>query len=310
MGEPLGIGPELILRTLNREDLPSDVEVSIFGSRTWFTHIAHRMDIPLPWEQLDRSISFVEVSEELEKSTFSTTADRAQMVIASLDRGIQSCLDRHHDALVTAPLDKSVIRNLLPNFQGHTGYLQEKVGCSNTVMLMDNREIRVAMVTDHIPLLEVSSAVTQERLESTILTTAKHFQKHFGVEHPRIAVAALNPHAGEISDHPEENTVFFPVIEKLSKKGLRVEGPFPADTLFALARKGTWDVIISPYHDQGLVAVKYPGLEHVVNITLGLPFLRTSPGHGVAYDRVGNQNLELRSFQRALNIAITGRLNS
>ncbi len=176
------------------------------------------------------------------------------------------------------------------------------------MMMLDNTELRVALVTHHIALRQVSHAVTFAAVEETIRVAVRGLQRLFGLDTVRVAVAGLNPHAGELTPESEERQVLEPVLSKLKAEGFHVEGPYAADTLFARARGHKWDLLVSPYHDQGLVAAKYPGLEKVVNVTLGLPFLRTSPGHGVAYDLVGKRSADIRSFERALRIAMTGRL--
>lgn len=312
LGDPCGVGPELALKILATEKLPSEVTVTLFGSPNLLENKARSLDMPLFWQDPDHPVAVVGCGPDPEDGVFPREDEplRAESVLAALDHAIDACRRGECQALVTGPLDKSVVRTLLPEFQGHTGYLQARAQSPQTVMLMDNREIRVALVTDHIPLAEVPETLTPKLLESVILATAQGFTRHFGVAKPRLALAALNPHGGETSSRPEEKTVFLPVLKKLARKGLSVDGPYAGDTLFSLARSGKWDAVISPYHDQGLVAVKYNGFEHVVNITLGLPFLRTSPGHGVAYDQVGKTSLDVRSFRRAFNIAITGRLDT
>jgi 4-hydroxythreonine-4-phosphate dehydrogenase len=232
---------------------------------------------------------------------------RAEAVLATLDEACKDAKEGRISSLVTAPIDKSVVRTLLPAFTGHTEYLAEKAGVPRTLMLMDNGEIRVVLLTTHIPLRDVPRTITAGNFEEAIRIATRSFSEFFGIPNPRFALAALNPHAGETTEGAEEETIFKPVIRRLWEEGCQIEGPFPADSLFAKARDGRWDAIVSPYHDQGLVAVKYAGLDKVVNLTLGLPYLRVSPGHGVAYDLVGKGSADTRSFERALRIAATGR---
>jgi 4-hydroxythreonine-4-phosphate dehydrogenase len=228
---------------------------------------------------------------------------RAEAVLAALENATEDCRSEKITALITAPIDKSILRVLRPDFTGHTEYLAERAGHVRTVMMLDNTELRVALVTNHVALRDVSRSITQEILEETIRVSASGLRSYFGIERPRIAVAGLNPHAGEITKDAEEERIFQPVIKKLAADGWSVQGPFPGDSLFPKARNGKWDLLIAPYHDQGLIAAKYPGLDKVVNITLGLPYLRISPGHGVAYDIAGLNQADTRSFERALLIA-------
>jgi 4-hydroxythreonine-4-phosphate dehydrogenase len=175
-------------------------------------------------------------------------------------------------------------------------------------MLMDNGEMTILLLTGHIPLRDIAATLTQELVESSIRLALSDLKSRFELKKPRIAVAGLNPHAGEIVTNSEESAVFTPVLDRLRGEGIDIEGPFAADSLFPMARGGRWDLIVSGYHDQGLIAAKYPGLDKVVNITLGLPYTRVSPGHGTAYDIAGLGRADPRSFERALKIAFSGRI--
>ena len=316
MGEPCGIGPEIVIRSLAK-GIPHEVPMVIYGSPLLLEKAARDCGFRPFWnvsstlETNDLIVVFPVGPNPLE-GRFPTgeTSLRAQATLCALDRASEDALSGRLSALITGPIDKTLVRTVLPEFTGHTEYLAQKAAGVSTVMMLDNTEIRVVLVTNHISLKEVSRSITRERLENVIRISAASLQKMFGIEQPRIALTGLNPHAGELVEGAEESEIFRPVVEKLSSQGWKIEGPFAADSFFALARYGGWDFIVSPYHDQGLVAAKYPGLDKVVNITLGLPYLRVSPGHGVAYDKVGQKRADARSFERALRIASTRSLVS
>ncbi|HLG20396.1 MAG TPA: 4-hydroxythreonine-4-phosphate dehydrogenase PdxA [Bdellovibrionota bacterium] len=314
LGEPAGIGPELVVRTLGKNVWP-DVSFSVYGSPALLESTARALHIDPFWNVSNNppqngGITLIPTGPDFSEARNDERSKplRAEAVLAMLDRAFDDCLNGLLSALVTAPVDKSVVRCVRPDFTGHTEYLAERAGGVHPVMMMDNSEIRVVLVTNHLALRDVSKTVTSELLEKTIRVTVTSLRNMFGIEKPKVAVAGLNPHAGEIVTDSEEESIFKPVIQKLRSDGWAIEGPFSADTLFPLARNGRWDVILSPYHDQALVAAKYPGLDKVVNITLGLPILRVSPGHGVAYDLAGRDEADVRSFERALRIASAKRL--
>lgn len=298
LGDPCGIGPEVVVKGLARYNF-RDQKIKIYGSPLLLRSLP-----PCP------EIEVVAVGPNPQNGfTIEDRSMRARAVLETLDRAISDAMEAKIHAIVTAPIDKAVVRTLLPDFTGHTEYLAQKTGVARTVMLLDNTEIRVIPVTQHIPLRDVARLATTKEFEETLEVAVKSLREWFGIRNPRIAVAGINPHAGEIVENSEEDQVIRPLIRKLQGLGWRIEGPFAADSLFPLARKGGWDLLVSPYHDQGLIAAKYPGLDKVVNITLGLPFLRISPGHGTAYDIAGKGLADSRSFERALKIAMEGQLS-
>ncbi|MFH1263826.1 MAG: 4-hydroxythreonine-4-phosphate dehydrogenase PdxA [Pseudomonadota bacterium] len=300
LGEPCGIGPELVARTVTTF-ATTDLRPVVYGSPRLLNRVARDLGIDLS------RILFRPAGPDLERFDPEDRSSRAESVISSLDAVSRDAQSGELAAVVTAPIDKSVVRTIVPSFVGHTEYLRDRASVPRTIMLLDNTELRVALLTTHVPLRQVPDLMSARLIEETVWITVGALCEHLQIARPRLAIAALNPHAGETSSDPEEERVFRPAIEHLRTQGFEIEGPFPADTLFAKARGNRWDVVISPYHDQGLVAAKYPGLDKVVNITLGLPYLRVSPGHGVAYDLVGMGNADTRSFERALRIAAEGR---
>lgn len=303
LGDPKGIGPEVVLKTLNRFDheranfklFVREDDLNILCERwfqtmpSWVGKIA--CDNALP------SISDVMTSKA--RAEFSLEALRHASVEAST---------HELESIVTGPIDKAIIRHIEPDFTGHTEYLAHLADSKKTVMLLDNGDISVALLTNHIPVREIPKKITAELIYEVVNTLREGLRRHFSKETPMFAMTSLNPHAGEIVASSEEENILIPALKHLQSQGIAIEGPYPADSFFPTAKGGNWDVVISPYHDQGLVAVKYPGIDKVVNITLGLPYLRLSPGHGVGYDIFDKGVARPESFERALEIAITRRL--
>jgi len=316
LGDPCGIGPEITVRTLSKYQ-KEKVKFVIYGNSSLLEETARQMDTSPFWKLEEHSTSNDSVilktvgpKPPLGGFKKEDLKSRVRATLAMLDAASKDCLEGTLTCLVTGPIDKSVVRTLLPKFTGHTEYLAEKASISKTVMMLDNTELRVVLLTNHIALRDVAKNITEAQFESSVKITAKALSKWFRIDHPQIAVAGINPHAGEIVNDAEEDHILKPVIKKLKSQGYCIEGPFAADSLFPKARNGKWDLLIAAYHDQGLIAAKYPGIDKVVNVTLGLPYLRISPGHGVAYDIAGKGLADTRSFERALRIAITGKLEA
>lgn len=304
LGEYCGIGPEILLKTYAelRDQFPPSV---IYGSEQLLKKFAADLDIPEFWK---------ESSHQLVETFTSPIAPgdkkaRAEYVLSTLNQSVTDSLNQKISAIVTCPIDKSVIQYLLPNFTGHTEYLAEKSGVGRTVMVLDNRDFSIALLSNHVSLRNVSQTLTSFSIEEVIRAAAKSYSMHFHIRSPKMAVLGLNPHAGELDPNSEEKNTFGPVIEKLKSDGFDIWGPYPSDSFFPKAKNQGWNLVFSPFHDQGLVAAKYNGLENVVNITLGMPFLRVSPGHGTAYDIVGKNLADHRSFKRALLVAHKHSLN-
>ncbi len=303
-GEYFGIGPEILLKTF-LELGDAFPPCKIYGSELLLRQKAKELNIARFWE--DEPFELMETyTKPVQKGD---TKFRAEYVLSILDQSIQDAVDGKISAIVTCPIDKSVVQHVLPDFTGHTEYLADKSNSPKTVMLLNNREFSIALLTNHVSLRNVSKMLTSSNIEETIRTAAQSFSKHFHVMDPKIAVLGINPHAGELDINSEEKELLIPVLEKMRKNGFNIDGPFPSDSFFPKARKEKWDLIFSPFHDQGLVAAKYNGLENVINVTLGMPFLRISPGHGVAYDIADKNIADHRSFKRALLVAQKHTLN-
>jgi len=228
----------------------------------------------------------------------------ARHVLSLLDTALDGCVAGKFDAMVTAPVQKSVLNDAGIPFTGHTEYLAERTRTPLVVMMLAGGGLRVALATTHLALSEVPRAITRELLEKIIRITEADLRKRFGVAKPRILVAGLNPHAGESGYlGREEIDVIAPVIEKLKREGLEVSGPYPADTLFTPRVLATGDAALAMFHDQGLPVLKHAAFGAAVNVTLGLPIIRTSVDHGTALDRAGNGEVDAGSLREAIALA-------
>jgi 4-hydroxythreonine-4-phosphate dehydrogenase len=230
-------------------------------------------------------------------------ARNSAYVLRLIDRAIAATLSGEFDAMVTAPVQKSVINEAGIAFTGHTEYLAERLRAV-PVMMLATGDLRVALATTHLPLREVSAALTIDSLCATATTLADELRRGFGIAEPRIAVCGLNPHAGEggyLGD--EEDRIIGPAIARLQSRGIRATGPVPADTAFVPQVLARCDAVLAMYHDQGLPVVKHAGFEHAVNVTLGLPIVRTSPDHGTALDLAGSGRADERSLLAAVQLA-------
>ncbi len=229
----------------------------------------------------------------------------AEYVLRMLNRACDGCLNGEFAAMVTAPVQKSTIMDAGFRFSGHTEYLAERTHAALPVMMLTDDGMRVALVTTHLPLAEVSRAITPARLLATLRIVDADLRRHFGLSAPRILVLGLNPHAGE-SGHlgREEIDVIEPVIRQVRAEGIDARGPLPADTAFARRILETADVVVAMYHDQGLPVIKHASFGHAVNVTLGLPILRTSVDHGTALTLARTGKADAGSLHAAVALAV------
>lgn len=285
-GEPAGIGPELCVM-LAREPLPARL-VSI-GERALLAGCREVEHVALEHPR---------VAGKLDPAN-------ARYVLRILDRAIAGCLAGEYDAMVTAPVQKSVINDAGIAFSGHTEYLAERAHSDHVVMMLVGGGLRVALVTTHLPLAEVPKAVTQEKIFQTLRVLDHDLRRQFRLQRPRILVAGLNPHSGE-SGHlgREDLEVIAPAIAAAAAAGIAASGPIPADTLFVPERLKNADCALAMYHDQGLPVLKYASFGRGVNVTLGLPFVRTSVDHGTALDLAGTGRADPSSLIEAVKLAI------
>ncbi len=311
-GEPAGIGPDLAL-ALAALALPCRLRV--LGN---LDALAARA------KQLGQSVRLVELrpadttpehkpgqlavqSFALAAPTVAGTLDarNSSHVLSLLDAALQGCMDGNCDAMVTGPVHKGIINDAGFPFTGHTEYLAEKSGTAKVVMMLTGGGLRVALATTHLPLKDVSAAITRDSLEQVLAILHRDLMEKFGIADPHIAVCGLNPHAGE-SGHlgREEIEVIEPVLDRLRAQGMVLSGPLPADTLFAQLRKQPADAALAMYHDQGLPVLKYASFGEGINVTLGLPFIRTSVDHGTALELAGTGRAETGSLLAAIQLAI------
>jgi len=231
--------------------------------------------------------------------------DNAGQVLAQLELATELCLTDECAAMVTAPVHKGVINDAGIPFSGHTEFLASKTGSENAVMLLTAGDLKVALATTHLPLRAVPDAITPHGLEQTLRVLDQGLRSSFGIAHPRITVLGLNPHAGE-NGHlgKEEREVIAPVCESLRAEGLTITGPISGDTAFSSTQRATTDAYLAMFHDQGLPVIKSEGFGDIVNVTLGLPIIRTSVDHGTALDLAGTGKADASSMQAAINLAI------
>ena len=311
VGEPAGIGPDICLQ-LASHALPSGVlligDLHCLRSRALALGLSLRLE-PWqegnPWPAPGNGVLYV-LDVPLAQPCRPGHLDvaNAPAVLASLNKALHLLRAGAADALVTAPVHKGIINDAGIPFTGHTEYLAEACGSPEVVMLLAGRGLRVALATTHLPLAQVAAAITPEGLEGTLRILHRAMREDFALSTPRILVAGLNPHAGEggYLGH-EEQDIIAPVISALQGEGLRISGPWPADTLFTPRLLEDADAVLAMYHDQGLPVLKYHAFGEAVNITLGLPIVRTSVDHGTALDAAGTGRAEGGSLLRALDTA-------
>ncbi|MGZ8911377.1 MAG: 4-hydroxythreonine-4-phosphate dehydrogenase PdxA [Methylococcaceae bacterium] len=311
-GEPAGIGPELCIQLAQR-DLPC--ELVTIASPDLLEQRARQLGLPIQIKMFDGAllpvahtagqltVMPVELAEAVQCGRLN--AANSRYVLKTIDKAAKGCIAGLFSAMVTAPVHKGVINDAGFPFSGHTEYIAEITG-GHPVMMLATQDLRVALVTIHLPLAEVSQAITHARLRMVIRILDHDLRTRFGINNPKILVCGLNPHAGE-SGHlgREEIEVIEPVLESFRSQGLNIIGPLPADTLFTPKYLDSADAVLAMYHDQGLPVLKYKGFGQAVNITLGLPIIRTSVDHGTALDLAGTGKAEIGSLQFALRTALT-----
>jgi 4-hydroxythreonine-4-phosphate dehydrogenase len=310
-GEPAGIGPD-ICTTLIESGRPRDCRVVLVGDRTLLgrTRRRHvgRLELPAfdamqaPRARLE--VLHVPLAAPCEPGRLDPV--NARYVLDTLDAAIGGCAAGAFQAIVTAPVQKSVINEAGFAFTGHTEYLAKRTGMALPVMMLVGGGWRVALATTHLPLREVSAALQPAKLEAVLRIVAADLHSMFGIRKPRIVVLGLNPHAGE-SGHlgREELEVIAPVLESLRREGVDVVGPIPADTAFLPRKQRDGDAVVAMFHDQGLPVLKHASFGHAVNVTLGLPLIRTSVDHGTALDLAGTRKADSGSLRAAFDLALS-----
>lgn len=306
-GEPAGIGPDLLIKLVQQG---SPHELIAISDPLLLEQRARLLGLPLQLREPSGSalapgelaIDPVRFPKAALPGTLNT--DNALAVLATLEKATQGCMCGEFSALITGPVHKGVINDAGIAFSGHTEYLAKLSNTARVVMMLATPGLRVALATTHLPLAEVAGTLTQTLLEDVLTIVNRDLQIKFAITRPTLLVCGLNPHAGE-GGHlgREEISVISPVIDKLNRLGLNIIGPLPADTVFTPKYLDTADVVIAMYHDQGLPVLKYKGFGNAVNITLGLPFVRTSVDHGTALDLAGTGQGDTGSLSSAIKTA-------
>ena len=308
-GEPSGIGPDICLAQAHR-GLPC--RAVVLADRGLLAARAAQLGLAVRLREFDpASAPAVNELEVLHVPLLAAvTAGRldpanSAYVLALLDRAAAGCADASFAAMVTAPVHKGTINDAGIPFTGHTEYLARLTNTPRVVMMLVGGGLRVALATTHLALADVPAAITRDSLETTLRILHRDLQRRFGMKAPRILVAGLNPHSGE-SGHlgREEIDVISPVLNKLRGEGLRLQGPLPADTLFTPPLLAGGDCVLAMYHDQGLPVLKYASFGKGVNVTLGLPIVRTSVDHGTALDLAGTGKADAGSLVAAIEMAL------
>ena len=311
-GEPAGIGTDLCIQ-LAQHILPA-CELVVLADANLLQERAKQLNLPLTLHHFDPSksesvlprghLTILPISLKTPVQAGILEPENGAYVLELLDRATQGCLKGTFAAMVTAPVHKGVINESGFAFTGHTEYIAQQTG-GHPVMMLATEGLRVALVTTHLPLSQVSQAITPDVLEKVIRILHNDLKNRFQIENPKILVSGLNPHAGEDGYlGREEIEIINPILEKLRAEGMKLEGALPADTLFTNKYLQSADAVLAMYHDQGLPVLKYKGFGQAVNITLGLPIIRTSVDHGTALNLAGTGRADLGSLQYALKTAV------
>ncbi|MCP1373920.1 4-hydroxythreonine-4-phosphate dehydrogenase PdxA [Dyella lutea] len=309
-GEPAGVGPELLARLAS---IPFDAELVAITDRELLERAARRCDIQLELLDEDAPAPAISTAVQLrvrhvplgvtERPGHPDPANAAH-VLSTLAVATDGCLSGRYDAVVTAPLQKASINEAGIAFSGHTEFFAERAG-ADVVMMLASPELRVALATTHLPLAAVPAAIQADLLTRTLRIVDAELRAKFGIEHPRIGVLGLNPHAGE-GGHlgHEEIDIIAPALDRLRDEGMDLLGPLPADTAFVPAMRARYDAVLAMYHDQALPVLKSEAFDRTVNLTLGLPFIRTSVDHGTALDLAGSGRADASSLIAATRMAL------
>lgn len=314
-GDTNGIGYEIILKTFADPEMLELCCPIVYGSPKIASY--HRKTLNLstnfntvntPQEAIDGALNLIHVTaDEVKVELGQPSAEAGAAAYAALERAVKDWQAGLVDVIVTAPINKHTIQNDAFHFPGHTEYIQDRVGHDNqeALMIMLNERMRVALVTTHLPMAQVAAAITEEKVLNHLRLFNSSLRRDFGMSNPRIAVLALNPHAGEDGLlGSEEQTAIIPAIAQAEAEGMTVYGPFAADGFFGIHAYEHYDGVLAMYHDQGLAPFKMLAMEDGVNFTAGLDVVRTSPDHGTGYDIAGQGVANENSFRQAIYVAI------
>ncbi|WP_064684960.1 4-hydroxythreonine-4-phosphate dehydrogenase PdxA [Rhizobium bangladeshense] len=311
MGDPCGIGPEIIARVF-ADGLPE--QAVVIGDAKVMERAVRALNLPLqvqavasvddalPNGRLMAVLNVSDLPDDLPIGHVDARAGRASYDYVV--RAIDEALAGNIGAIVTAPINKEAMKKGGLNYPGHTEILAERTGTDKFAMMLANDELRVILVTIHVSLRDAIDLVTEDSVFRTI-ELAHRAGKAYGIPSPRVAVAGLNPHAGENGMFGREDLdIIAPAISRAREVGINASGPWPGDTIFMRARRGEFDIVVAQYHDQGLIPVKYLGIDNGVNVTIGLPFIRTSVDHGTAFDIAGQGTADHSSLRYAFDQAL------
>ncbi len=315
MGDPAGVGPEVVLKALVHPRVRKACHPLILGDWGVLNRIRdgkQRYPELAPWEQGDPVSEDADLVSVYCLSSLSPKQSRpghpSKACGAAAYRYIRAAAElvaaRAADAMATAPISKRVLQLAGYHYPGHTELLAELTHAREVRMMLLGRRLRVVLVTVHLPLVQVARELTRKRIRITLELTHQALRKYFAISRPKLAVAALNPHAGEEGIFgDEEKKIILPAVEKAARLGIRVQGPLPADSLFYQAVRGDYDAVVCMYHDQGLIPLKLLHFFGGVALTLGLPIIRTSVDHGTAYDIAGKDQADGSSMREAILLA-------
>ena len=310
-GEPAGIGPDLMIM-LSRQQW--DAQMVIFADRNMMAQRAVQLGVALEIIPFEPGLDIVQqagqmivyhIPVEVDVVAGKLDSGNGQYVVETLRQACEENMLGNFDAVVTGPVHKGIINKAGVSFSGHTEYFAQQSNTADVVMMLATDGLRVCLATTHIPLAYVSKAITPERIDKVVRIINTDLKLKFGIDEPTIYVCGLNPHAGE-DGHlgTEEIQIITPTLDVLRSQGINLIGPLPADTIFQPKYLEKADAVLAMYHDQGLPVLKFKGFGNSVNITLGLPFVRTSVDHGTAADLAGSGDVDAGSMKRAINKAI------
>lgn len=313
IGDLNGIGPEVVIKALADNRLLNMVTPVIYGSTRVLSYYRKLMNLEeFNYSQVKgkgqfaaKAINVVNCWEDvIEINPGQPSKQSAHAALISLQKAVEEVKEGLIDGFVTAPIDKNTIHSEQFPYRGHTEYLTQTFNATESLMMMVSDQLKVGLVTEHVPVKDISQYITKERVELKIRLLEFSLKKDFGISKPKIAVLGLNPHAGDeglIGE--EEKNIILPVIQDLKTKGKLIFGPFPADGFFGASHYTKYDGVLAMYHDQGLVAFKTVAFENGVNFTAGLPIVRTSPDHGTAYAIAGKNQADESSLREAIYTA-------
>ena len=305
-GEPAGIGPDLCVLIAPQLGAAANSKYVLLADRDLLAERAEALRIKWPCAAQNVHVEHVQLVKRTEAGKLNR--ENSSYVLQLIDRAIEGCRSNEFAAMVTAPVHKGIVNDAGIAFSGHTEYLADKTGTKQVVMMLVSRQapvLRVALATTHLALKDVPAAITRESLLTTLRILHADLKGKFGITRPRILVAGLNPHAGEGGYlGREEIDVIIPVVAQLKAEGMLLEGPLPADTLFTPRHLEHADAVLAMFHDQGLPVLKYASFGEGVNVTLGLPIIRTSVDHGTALDLAGTGKIEIGSMEAAIDLAL------